>query len=81
MKMSDHPHSGEDGQQGDLASRPHLCQLIDNGEFHAEYVGTHRKIRFDELTAYVDRRRSGRRAALNDVARVARAADQYADDF
>lgn len=62
-------------------SRPYLCQLIDNGELAAEYVGTHRKIRLDALTAYLAQRRQGRRAALDDVARIARDADQYEDDF
>lgn len=62
-------------------SRPHLCQLIDNGELNAEYVGTHRKIRLDDLTAYLERRRQGRRAALDDIARISRESGQYEDDF
>lgn len=62
-------------------SRPFLCQVIDNGELAAEYVGTHRKIRLDALNAYLAKRRQGRRAALDDVARIAREAGQYEDDF
>jgi excisionase family DNA binding protein len=70
-------------QAAELAgvSRPFLCQLVDRGELDAEYIGTHRKIRLDDLTAYLERRRSRRREALDDASRVSRAAGQYADDF
>ncbi|GAB3042597.1 helix-turn-helix domain-containing protein [Parafrigoribacterium mesophilum] len=62
-------------------SRPYLCQLIDNGALRAEYVGTHRKVRLGELNAYLQQRRTGRREALNDLARISREAGQYTNDF
>jgi excisionase family DNA binding protein len=51
-------------------SRPHLIKLLERGDLLFHRVGTHRRIRIDDVLAYRDRRDAERKAALDDVARL-----------
>ena len=48
-------------------SRPYVVKLIDTGELAAERVGTHRRVRADDLEAYRDRRLQKSRAAMDEL--------------
>jgi len=61
-------------QAADLlnVSRPHVIKLLEERVIPFRKVGTHRRIRFDDLMAYRRQRTTARREALMEMARQAR---------
>jgi len=51
-------------------SRPHLIKLLDAGQLPSHRVGTHRRIRIDDVLAYQGRRDQTRKTALDELART-----------
>ena len=49
-------------------SRPFLVSLLEKGEMPYQKVGTHRRVRLDDLLIYRDRRDSERRQLLDEIA-------------
>lgn len=48
-------------------SRPYLVALLDAGEIPFHRIGTHRRIRYDDLSAYQERKREVGFAALAEL--------------
>jgi excisionase family DNA binding protein len=57
-------------------SRPHLIGLLEDGAMPFRRVGTHRRIRYDDVMAYKRRIEMQRAAALRDLAAEAEDLDQ-----
>lgn len=58
-------------------SRPFLSKLLKEGEIPHIPVGSHRRVMFQDLMAYKDRRDCARRAALNQLADLGQEYDAH----
>ena len=56
-------------------SRPHLVNLIETGTVPFRKVGTHRRVRFDDLRTYKEATDGARRKALDQLAADAQELD------
>lgn len=57
-------------------SRPYLTKLLLRGEIKFEQVGSHRRVRIDELMRYRDEKAKKQDTALADLARLGQEFDQ-----
>ena len=66
-------------QAADLldVSRPHLIKLIDEGKILCNMVGSHRRIRLQDLMAYKRERDAERREILKQIAQFSQDAGFY----
>jgi excisionase family DNA binding protein len=48
-------------------SRPYLVRMLDEGKIPYHKVGTHRRIKFEDVVAYKDQRRKTSQAALQEL--------------
>jgi excisionase family DNA binding protein len=60
-------------------SRPHLIKLLERSEIPHEMVGTHRRIRFEDLVAYRHERTKLRRKVIGDLTAEAQELGLYAE--
>ncbi|MEH2306571.1 helix-turn-helix domain-containing protein [Nostoc sp.] len=69
-------------QAGDFlkVSRPHLIKLLEQGEIPHIMVGTHRRVRFEDLVKYKKRRDSQRREGLKQFTQFLEEEGFYDDD-
>jgi excisionase family DNA binding protein len=51
-------------------SRPHLIKILDRGDIPFEKVGTHRRLRIEDVLAYRARRAEERRSELDELSRL-----------
>ena len=56
-------------------SRPYLVRMLDDGKIPYHKVGTHRRIRFDDVVAYKEERRKISQAALQELVDQAQESD------
>lgn len=56
-------------------SRPFLTKLLDSGEIYFHRVGSHRRIKAQDLLAYQQRRDAGRTDALRELQRLGQEID------
>jgi excisionase family DNA binding protein len=60
-------------------SRPYLIKLLEQGEIPFVRTGTHRRILFDDLMAYKERRDAGRRKDLASLTQLSQELGLYND--
>jgi len=60
-------------------SRPFLVGLLEGGEIPFRKVGSHRRVRLDDLLVYKDKRDRERRRALNELASESQGLGLYED--
>jgi excisionase family DNA binding protein len=58
-------------------SRQYMVRLLERGDIASTKVGTHRRVRAEDLAIYLQRRDEGRGAALADMADQAQASGGY----
>lgn len=56
-------------------SRPHLVKILDDGKIPHHKVGTHRRIKFEDVVAYKDQRKKAAHSALQELADQAQELD------
>jgi DNA binding domain, excisionase family len=61
-------------------SRPHLIKLLEEGAITFERVGTHRRIRFEDLMEYKHKRDKERRKSLKKLTQMAQEAGLYDEE-
>ncbi|MFM9160596.1 MAG: helix-turn-helix domain-containing protein, partial [Dolichospermum sp.] len=61
-------------------SRPHLIKLLDQGEIPCIRVGTHRRVRFDDLMKYKEERDTKRREGIKQFTQFLEAEGFYDDE-
>ena len=60
-------------------SRPHLVKLVDEGKIPCKKVGTHRRIRFQDLIAYKVKQDAEQRQLLSEMAQFSQDLNLYED--
>lgn len=58
-------------------SRPYLIQLLEQGDIPFSLVGTHRRIRLDDVLAYRRQRSQQRRAKLREMTQLSQRMGMY----
>ncbi|MBD2444950.1 helix-turn-helix domain-containing protein [Dolichospermum sp. FACHB-1091] len=61
-------------------SRPYLIKLLDQGEIPCIRVGTHRRVRFDDLMKYKEQRDAKRSQFLQEMIDISEEAGFYDDE-
>ncbi|HZY64552.1 MAG TPA: helix-turn-helix domain-containing protein [Rubrobacteraceae bacterium] len=61
-------------------SRPFLIKLLERGEIQHRKVGTHRRIRFEDILVYRDQRDAERRSLLGEITRESQELGLYNED-
>jgi excisionase family DNA binding protein len=61
-------------------SRPHFVKLLEGGEIKFRKVGSHRKVRLDDLLAYKDQRHREQEALLSKMANEGQETGLYDED-